>query len=512
LIAPGIQESDDIVVTRGDTLHWVRALGFSVHFSWNFGVFDVDQVEASMARYRQNEAITKKRCDRIVNLNNMKEKKVRNLREKVTHFNGNEDAATEDKCRVRKFVPSDVIAFQSLVPMQTLILDVVRELIRTAAAAPHTVSPALQSDSGGGSGDCPVTGSSSSSASISSQPPMIYQDAYSPMISNPGGYERQEMDMSDGRGEEGRVLQDEGINADVIEADQLSLVSASASSIHSHMLSVLQNSCLLLVMLTELSVSIQALSIKLSIAQAATRMTAMQEPGGGEVVVHCGRKQCLMELFEAYVSCPKCGIICISCANGDGQANKGGCVEPQHNVSRKRSSPPSSISSSHSHSRSVSSKIEIVCSRRMPHAGTSDITKKKNNLDCRAGADERVEEAACEGDGEMREGLLFGNDAAPVPKYTPSTPFPPVSSTTPPIMSRPSSSISQSSPATKVSRPEWVTECSHMHSKGARLLLKSPLEALLALPRTFANMIVHLHPCEASHIQILEKRFKWPND
>ena len=503
------------MVTRGDTLHWVRALGFSVHFSWNFGVFDVDQMEASMARYRQNEAITKKRNDRIVNLNNMKEKKERNLRVRDTRFNGNEDAATENKCRVRKFVPSDVTAFQSLVPMQTLILDVVRELIRTAAAAaaaPHTVSPVLQSDSGRGSGDCPVTGPSSSSASISCQPPVINQDAYSPTIFNAGGCERQEMDMSDGPGEEVGVVQDKVINADVIEADQLPSVSASASSIHTHMLSVLQKSCLLLVMLTELSVSIQELSSKLSIAQAATRLTAMQEPGGGEAAVHCGREHCLMELFEAYVSCPKCGIICVSCASGDGQANKGGCIEPQYSVSRKCSSPPSSISPSHSHSRSVSSKIDIVCSRRMPHAGTSDITTKRNNLDCRAGANERVEEEAYEDDGEMCEGLLFGNDAAPVPKYTSSTPFSSVSSTKPPIMSRPSSSISQSSPATIVSRPEWVTECSHKHSKGARLLLKSPLEALLALPRTFANMIVHLHPCQASRIQILEERFKWPTD
>jgi hypothetical protein len=512
LIAPGVQDSDDIVVTRGDTLHWVRALGFSVHFSWNFGVFDVDQMEASMARYRQNEAITKKRNVRIVNLNNMKEKKERNLREKDTHYNGKDNEATENECRVRNFVPSDVIAFQSLVPMQTLILDVVRELIRTASAAPHTVSPAVQSYDRGGSGYCSMTGSSSSSVSISTQPPMINQDAYSPMIPNAGGYVRQEMDISDPQGEEVGVVQDKGINADVIEADQLPSVSASAGSIHTHMLSVLQNSCLLLTMLTELSVSIQELSSKLSIAQAATRMTAMQETGDGEAALHCGRKQCLMELFEAYVSCPKCGIICISCASGDGQANKGGCVEPQHNVSRKRSSPPSSISSSHSHSRALSSKIETGCSRRMHHAGTSDMTTKKNNLDCRGGANGRVEEEAHEDDGEMREGLLFGNDMAPAPKSAPSTLFSPVSNTTHPIMSRPSSSISQSSPATLAISPEWVTECSHMHSKGARLLLKSPLEALLALPRTFANLIVHLHPCQASRIQILEKRFQWPND
>ena len=416
-----------------------------------------------MARYRQNEAITKNRNDRIVNLNNMKEKKERNLRVKVTQFNENEKESTEKKCRLRKFVPSDVIAFQSLVPMQTLILDVVRELIRAAAAAaaaaPHTISPVVQSDSGVGSSDCSVTGSSSSSfsASISSQPPTISQDAYSPVIPNTGGNERQEMDMSDRQGEEVRVVQDKGCNVDVIEADQLSSASASASSIHTHMLSVLQNICLLLTMLTELSVSIQELSSKLSIAQAATRMTAMQEAGGGEAAVHCGRKQCLMELFEAYVSCPKCGILCISCASGDGQVDKGGCVEPQHHISRKHSSPASSLSSSHSHSRAVSSKIEIGCSSRMLHAGTSDTATKRNSLYGRAEADERVEKEAYEDDGEMREGVLFGNDAAPAPKYTPSTPFSPVSSTTTSVVLGPSSSISQSSPATVATSPEWVT-------------------------------------------------------
>ena len=59
----GIQGQDDVIITRGDTLHWVRALGFSTHFSWNFAVYDSDQIEVAMARTRENERITKIRND-----------------------------------------------------------------------------------------------------------------------------------------------------------------------------------------------------------------------------------------------------------------------------------------------------------------------------------------------------------------------------------------------------------------------------------------------------------------
>lgn len=54
----GIQRAGDVVILRGDTLHWVRSLGFSVHFSWNFGYFDRDQLLTSMERYDINSILT----------------------------------------------------------------------------------------------------------------------------------------------------------------------------------------------------------------------------------------------------------------------------------------------------------------------------------------------------------------------------------------------------------------------------------------------------------------------
>ncbi|KAG5185763.1 hypothetical protein JKP88DRAFT_132123, partial [Tribonema minus] len=52
--AYGIQRAGDVVVLRGDTLHWVRSLGFSVSSSWNFGHLEARQLEAAFDRYDLN--------------------------------------------------------------------------------------------------------------------------------------------------------------------------------------------------------------------------------------------------------------------------------------------------------------------------------------------------------------------------------------------------------------------------------------------------------------------------
>jgi hypothetical protein len=77
----GIQRAGDVVILRGDTLHWVRSLGFSVHYSWNIGNFDEDQIKVSMDRYHINNLFT-----------------------------------------------ATGAAYQSLVPMKTLLLDLSKEL------------------------------------------------------------------------------------------------------------------------------------------------------------------------------------------------------------------------------------------------------------------------------------------------------------------------------------------------------------------------------------------------
>jgi hypothetical protein len=44
-------------VLDGATLHWVRALGFSFHFSWNFGLASFRQLDLALDRYNANLAI-----------------------------------------------------------------------------------------------------------------------------------------------------------------------------------------------------------------------------------------------------------------------------------------------------------------------------------------------------------------------------------------------------------------------------------------------------------------------
>uniref|UniRef100_A0A7S0XBB1 JmjC domain-containing protein n=1 Tax=Chromulina nebulosa TaxID=96789 RepID=A0A7S0XBB1_9STRA len=78
----GLQYPGDVILLKGQTLHWVRSLGFSVHFSWNFGYLEYEQILTSLDRYYINDLLT---------------------------LNGN--------------------SFQNLVPMKTLILDIVYDVI-----------------------------------------------------------------------------------------------------------------------------------------------------------------------------------------------------------------------------------------------------------------------------------------------------------------------------------------------------------------------------------------------
>ena len=51
------QREDDVVVLRGDTVHWVRSVGYSVNTSWNFGTLDAAQLATSFERCAINAAI-----------------------------------------------------------------------------------------------------------------------------------------------------------------------------------------------------------------------------------------------------------------------------------------------------------------------------------------------------------------------------------------------------------------------------------------------------------------------
>ena len=158
LISAGIQGPDDVIITRGDTLHWVRALGFSTHFSWNFGAFDRDQIEVSMARYRENENITIARNLEFASKKKGKDFKQREkgtvrdrdftkikreLFKEVSTALGAEHSSLEEKPIEKlngKLIKNDkykyscngVIGFQSIVPMKSLILDLVSALLKSS--------------------------------------------------------------------------------------------------------------------------------------------------------------------------------------------------------------------------------------------------------------------------------------------------------------------------------------------------------------------------------------------
>lgn len=506
-----------------------------------------------MARYRENETITKKRNDRIINIATMEEKKEKNLKKKATAIHGSRNEAdaeaeavkpqksnnggTKNKSMPYKFVPSNIIAFQNLVPMKTLILDVVRELIRTAAVPhphphPHTVSPSSQSEDGGES--ALFSSADPSITPPSSESPLVNEEQHSHCF-NAIEHEGQEIETGYGIGEdkESQIKLKYEFEADVIESGRLlSMPSSSASLIRNHMLTVLQDSCLLLLMLTELSISIQDLCGKLATAQQATGMgmTEAREPDSGGIdVTHCGRNQCLMELFEAYVSCPKCGIVCISCASGDGQENRGGCTEPGHNFSHKRNLTPSSISSD-SKCRRVGPKRIVECRRQNTQDETSEVAAKKMFSGCWARADEMVEKEADNDDEKILDDLLQRSTTASMSASSIIIPHASSSSSTPLSKSSPFRGHSSSSTTTTTTTTttattttstsatttttasclKGVAKKSHPHFKGAELLLKTSLQSLLVLPRDFANLIVHLHPCEASRVKSLDERFQWP--
>ena len=249
----------------------MRALGFSTHYSWNFGVFECEQVEVAMARYRENERITKTRNAVAAMETVIRPKKDRTAKEKSIMQYGKEcplplptDAAVK-----RRYTPSTAIAFQSLVPMKTLILDVVRELIAMAAT----------------------------SAQVSVQSTIPRAINRRKMMSNNSG-----KDATSVTGSLGHIR-----------------------LVRDHCFEVMNDSSLLLLFLKELNQSIEELQEDLRTATLTTGLKLGTEDAGARIL-HCERTSCKMELFEAFVDCSKCGYICLQCAGGGGDATKGGCL------------------------------------------------------------------------------------------------------------------------------------------------------------------------------------------
>lgn len=189
-----------------------------------------------------------------------------------------------------------------------------------------------------------------------------------------------------------------------------------------------------------------------------------------------------MELFEAYIECPKCGIICLQCASGCGEAFKGGCVEeervspetvpflPQAAPRNRDQCTPSPNTKTASVSKIASDVTESAFRPVSPltsggHAKIANPHPLK--ADMRA-----VKEPAC-----ALPALL------PPPHYPCPCP----------------SDVKEDQPA-----PAQVAHVRvlHVHYPGARMLLKTPLTALSKIVKDFAALIVQLHPEEEERIRM----------
>lgn len=404
----GIQGPNDVIITGGDTLHWVRALGFSTHYSWNFGVFECDQVEVAMARYRENERITKIRNELVANEPVLRDKKDRSVKEKAVKQCDKEDSQKPDGLEKRKYTPSTAIAFQSLVPMKTLILDVVRE-ITVMAVVP---------------------------AAATAQFAMPRSISRIKMIS---ANSRRDANGTAGSLRHIRLVRD-------------------------HLFKVMKDSSLLMLFLKELNQSIIELNEDLRTATITTGLKSEIEDAGANIL-HCERTSCKMELFEAFVDCPKCGYICLQCAGGGSDATKGGCLggrfKRPSSTHRLNNQPPRV----NLPSTTESSASDFECT-------TDESTVSESQV-----ASSVIKSEAVEGWRSNREVVSS--------LHQPSCP---------------TSSCKKSALPIPQSSPEQCVEATHEHFQGARLLLKTPLTSLSKMVIDFAHLIIQVHPSEKDSI------------
>ena len=206
----GFQRQGDLMLTKGGTLHWVRALGFSTHFSWNFGLLEKQQMEISLERYRMNDTFTQRRNDD----------------QKRAYAAVGEDHDARPR---GGYADNGVKAFDNIVPMQSLLLDLVKELVD------------IHSRRGDGTGD---------GTGVPTDDPVA------------------------------RVLADQGF---------LSLLFDEIVRSCLHLYSEIYQ----------------------------TRLSSGLKPTNEDpqsMVVYCERSNCRREIFEVYVSCPSCGLLCLACA------------------------------------------------------------------------------------------------------------------------------------------------------------------------------------------------------
>lgn len=411
-----------------------------------------------MARYRENDSITKTRNDQFLRRSGgliQKTEKVN--RDKSSKSPGRDKRGVAGdyvkagggigKGAHYRYQPSPVIAFRSLVPMKTLILDLVRELLNAGKG---------EGRGGGGGGAVEAS---------------IYtaRDPVLGAISNIADTIK------------GSWTGSEMFDFTAPPSSHRNMTSAMTD----HLQQVLQDRPLLVVLFLELASSVQQLRVDVSVALSVTSLRPFKESYASSNL-HCERGSCSMELFEAYVDCPKCGVICLQCASGCGDAHKGGCVEeervspetvpflPQALYRDQCTASPDTVTTA-SESKMAPSLAEtefrpVTPASAAGHAHAEIAIPHPMRAEVTA-----VQDSACP-------------DTASSPLATSPPPFP---------------CLDEAKECHPISAPVAHVRVLHVHYPGARLLLKTPLTALSKTVKDFAALIIQLHPEEEERIRTL---------
>jgi hypothetical protein len=418
-----------------------------------------------MARYRENEMITKTRNDQFLFRNGgfiSKREKIKRDKSSKSPARDKRGAVDDDaKAGGRgshyRYQPSPVQAFQSLVPMKTLILDLVRELLHAGTGGAEAAA------AGGGGGravEAPIC-----TASDGDTPPCAVSHI---------------ADVIKGSWTDREVF-----NFTTPPPPHRHMTSAVAG----HLQQVLLNSPLLVLLLLELTSSIQQMRKDVSVALSVTSLKPYME-AYGSCNLHCERSSCSMELFEAYIDCPKCGIICLQCASGCGDARKGGCVEeervspetvpflPQAATRDQRTASPDTNASTDVSALKIASTVAEAEYRPVSPLGPVTLASAGHTHAAIA----------------VPHPLKAEVRAVHKPECVKSAPSPPPPCPTPCLC--PSGAKEDQPLTARVAHARVL----HVHYPGARLLLKTPLTALSKIVKDFAALIVQLHPEERERI------------
>ena len=543
-------------------------------------MYDSDQIEVAMARTRENERITKIRNDQhrdsllaaALKLQEKEKKRKEALKksqkivldlnsdmsiekpEKQEEFALNKDIIeveqlndADDKSEIStdtyKYVDNGVIAFQSLVPMKTLLFDLTNALltvgklmakrrrsvaVRTRVGAVSCFGSGSNSFTGTGSGIvgsfgsgsdaiercesdavdrvCQIKGSQTGEKHASPSFLFLGCDYIDQLRAQRGdntaeaGKDGREvggqiengisavkpfcpMKRQNGRKIRGNSSREKGI--------EVREPLKAACSVNRQLEKVLLDPSFLLVILKELSLSDLNLQNDLKIALRMTKLMPQVEAVPSNVS-HCQRGNCRGEIFEIYVLCPACGFLCLNCASGGGDVNVGGCV-----LSNNRSGHNYEVSSTQVSTDKVkdeTTKVSIAVNQNMAVAvdtgvcGNTEYKRGQSQAPVNNLQGKKTYACWSEFNSDPAYAGVKSEDV-----HTDS--FHHIASDNK-IKSEVDVEV-----GVKCILTTNCVEDYHEHAYGAKIVLKSPLNTTHCIVQDFANLILTLHPTMRDAVQ-----------